>query len=99
MDNYNFGRSKEVLVANDLVRCGFRNVQLTKGSRGPFDVFGNYEDGHFILVQVKSSRITFAAASASGDDKDKLIAIARQHSAEAYIAYVVGDQIQYEKVV
>ncbi len=98
MDNYNFGRSKEELVMRALMREGF-NASLTKGSRGPFDVIGTHPDGSKILVQVKASRIGVANPIATQEDKSTLIMAAGLFGCKAYIAYVVGEKIEYEELI
>lgn len=98
MDQYNFGREKEELVAGVLRNQGFLNVKLTDGSRGAYDVYGQYQDGRFILVQVKASRIGIAKPQATDGDKGRLIAVANENNASAYIAYVVGTEIEWKVI-
>ena len=97
MDNYNFGRSKEGLVANFLNLKGFVNVQLTPGSRGWHDVAGQYPiGGKWILVQVKASRMNVGKPTIATDDKIGLKDFAVNNRHEAWIAYVVGSDIEWE---
>lgn len=98
MDQYNFGREKEEFVAKKLAGQGFLNVHLTEGSRGAYDVYGQYTDGRFILVQVKASRVGIDKPQATDEDKKQLVAIANENNASAYIAYVVGTEVEWEKL-
>ncbi len=98
MDNYNFGRTKESLVAQYLISKGFVNVKLAMGSRGVFDVAGQYADGRWILVQVKASRPAVAAPVITSDEKRGLRSFAVNNGHEAWVAYIVGTDIEWERV-
>ncbi len=98
MDQYNFGREKEALVAAELRRLGYTGVGLTERSKGSYDVYAKNGSGRWMLVQVKASRISVGNPTATGEDKQRLLNSAIQHAAEAWIAYVVGNQIEWESV-
>jgi hypothetical protein len=98
MDNYNFGRSKEELVADFLSSKGFKNVQLTPGSRGWFDVAGQYPNGRWILIQVKASRTNVAMPVIASNEKENFRSFAVRGGHEAWVAYVVGINIEWEQL-
>jgi len=80
-NKYRSGRIHERKVGNRLTELGWTNIRRSKGSRGPYDIYGRTRTGVKAYVQVKSG-----SASVSRSEVRALRSVARERGGVAVTA-------------
>jgi len=95
--SYQYGRRKELQVADLLVRNGW-TVAVAKGSRGPVDVLAA-RGGRRLAVQVKATRDdSISSSRLPPREEGRLRRAAASYDAEPVLALTVGNRVWLDAV-
>lgn len=86
--NYECGREEEIKLARKLKKAGAKEVTLSPGSRGGFDVFADFGPGkRKLAIQLKATcQIDGKAKSVTPKEKQRLIREAKENKATPVVA-------------